>query len=50
MYSEVAWVLVFAGTQVQPQIILAPDYLPDYLFVFYEYEKMVRHTFKNNVM
>ena len=27
MYSEVAWVLVYSGTQVQPQIILDPDYL-----------------------
>ena len=33
MYSEVAWVLVSSGTQVQPQIILDPDYLPDYLSV-----------------
>ena len=29
MYAEVAWVLVSSGTQVQPQIILYPDYLPD---------------------
>ena len=27
MTSEVAWVLVSSGTQVQPQIILDPDYL-----------------------
>ena len=27
MYSEVAWVLVSSGTQVQSQIILVPDYL-----------------------
>ena len=27
MYSEVAWVLVSLGTQVQPQKILNPDYL-----------------------
>ena len=27
MYSELAWVLVYSGTQVQPQIILDPDYL-----------------------
>ena len=37
MYSEVAWVLVSSGTQVQPQIILDSDYLPDYLFVSYDY-------------
>ena len=37
MYSEVAWVLVFLGTQVHPQLILDPDYLPDYPFAFYEY-------------
>ena len=28
MDSEVAWVLVPSGTQVQPQILLDPDYLP----------------------
>ena len=38
MDSEVAWVLVPSGTQVQPQIILDPDYLPDYLSVFYDYD------------
>ena len=38
MYAEVAWVLVSLGTQVQPQIILDPDYLPDYLFVSDDYE------------
>ena len=37
MFAEVAWVLVSSGTQVQPQIILDPDYLPDYLSVFYDY-------------
>ena len=37
MYSEVAWVLVSSGTQVQPQIILDPDYLPDYFSVSYDY-------------
>ena len=30
MYGEVTWVLVSSGTQVQPQVILDPDYLPDY--------------------
>ena len=37
MNSEVAWVLVSLGTQVQPQKILDPDYLPDYLSVSYDY-------------
>ena len=39
MYAEVAWVLllVSSGTQVQPQIILNPDYLPDYLSISYDY-------------
>ena len=37
MYPEVAWVLVSSGAQVQPQIILYPDYLPDYLFVSDDY-------------
>ena len=37
MYAEVAWVLVSSGTQVQPQIILDPDYLPDYFSVSYYY-------------
>ena len=35
MYAEVAWVLVSSGTEVQPKIILDPDYFPDYLFVSY---------------
>ena len=34
--SEIAWVLVSSGTQVQPQIILEPDCLPYYLFVSYD--------------
>ena len=38
MYAEVAWVLVFSGTEVQLQIILDPDYLPDYHSVSYEYD------------
>ena len=28
---------VSSGTQVQPQVILDPDYLPDYLSVSYDY-------------
>ena len=37
MYAEIAWVLVSLGTQVQPQIIPDPDYLPDYLSLSYHY-------------
>ena len=37
MNSEVAWILVSSRTQVQQQIILDPDYLPDYLSVSYGY-------------
>ena len=37
MYAEAAWVLGSSGTQVQPQIILDPEYLPDYLSVSYDY-------------
>ena len=37
MYAEVAWVLVYSGTQVQPQIILDPDYLPESPSVSYDY-------------
>ena len=39
MYAEVAWELVSSRTQVQPQVILDPDYLPDYLFVSYDYDE-----------
>ena len=35
--SEVAWLLISLGIQVQLQIILNPDYLPDYLSVSYDY-------------
>ena len=38
MYAEVAWILVSSGTQVQPQLILDPHYLPDYISVFYDYD------------
>ena len=37
MYAEVPWVLAFSGTQVQQQVILNPDYLPDYLSISYDY-------------
>ena len=39
MYSEVDWEQVSSETQVQLQIMLNPDYLPDYLSVFYEYDE-----------
>ena len=38
MYAEVAWILVSSGTQVQPQLILDPHYLPDYISVSYGYD------------
>ena len=38
MYAEVAWVLVSSGTQVKPQVILDPNYLPDYPFLAYDYD------------
>ena len=37
MNCEVVWVLVSSGTQVQLQIIIDPDHLPDYLPVSYDY-------------
>ena len=37
MHSEVACVLVSLGTQVPPQIILGPNYLPDYNSLSYDY-------------
>ena len=37
MYAEIAWVLVFLGTKVETQVMLDPDYLPDYLSVSYHY-------------
>ena len=37
MNSEVVWVLVSSGTQVQPQIIPDPEYLPDYISVSQNY-------------
>ena len=38
MYAEVVWVVVSSGTQVQPQVKLNPDYLPDYISVSYDYD------------
>ena len=45
MYCSVAWVLSSSGTRVQPQIILDPDYIPDYLMtmVFYDHGKIYLH-------
>ena len=37
MYVKIAWVLLSLETQVQPQIMLNPGYLPDYLSVSYGY-------------
>ena len=37
MYAEVDWTLVSLGTQVQPQVIFDPDYLPDYISISYDY-------------
>ena len=35
--AELARILVSLGTKVQSQIILDPDYLPDYISVSYDY-------------
>ena len=43
MYSELAWVLVSSGAQVELQIIFEPNYLPDYLSVSHEYEKIFNY-------
>ena len=41
MYAEVAWVLISSGTQAQLQIILNPDYFPDYFSVSYDYARTI---------
>ena len=38
MYAVVAWVLVSLAVLVQPQIILDPGYLLDYISVSYDYD------------
>ena len=38
MYAEIAWVLLSSRTQIQSQMILDPDYLPDYIFVSPDYD------------
>ena len=37
MHPEVTWVLLSSRTQVHLQVILDPDYPPDYLSVSYDY-------------
>ena len=37
MYAEEAWLLVSSGIHVQPQTILDPGYVSDYLSVSYDY-------------
>ena len=37
MNPEVAWALVSSETQAQPQVMLDPDYLLDYLSISYDY-------------
>ena len=49
MYSQVAWVLISLEIQVQPQIMLSPDYLTDYFSVSYDYENIdIGRDFKNS--
>ena len=45
MYSEIGWVLVSSKTQAQPQIILDPGYLADYLSVSYDYDQFFNLIF-----
>ena len=50
MYTEVAWVLVSSRTQVQPQMIPDPNYLPDNFSVSYDYEwNKGLQPYRNNV-
>ena len=37
MHAEVAWLILSSGTQVQSQIMLDPNYLPNYPSVSYDY-------------
>ena len=48
MYAEIVWVLVSSGTQVQPQVILDSDYLPEYLSDSYDYD-FTKRTMQLNV-
>ena len=38
MYTEETWALVSSGTQVRPEVILDPEYLPDYLSISSDYD------------
>ena len=42
MYTELAWILVSSGTQVQPQIILDPSHFSDYPSVSHDYDHILR--------
>ena len=52
MYSELDSVLVSSGTQVWSQIILDPDYFPDYLSVPYDYvkKKKLKHVLQKEIL
>ena len=41
VYSEVAWVLVSSGTELQKHTILELKYFPNYLSVSYDYDYML---------
>ena len=41
MYAEIAWIVVSLGTELQSEVILDPDYLPDYLSVSYDYVQIL---------
>ena len=45
MYAEVAWVLVSSETQVQPQVILDPGYLPGcpFLMTMLKFQSYILH-------
>ena len=47
MYAKVAWVLVSSRTQVQLQIILDPDNLPDYLSISCDYDQKILFIHNN---
>ena len=47
--SEVTWALVSSGTQVQSQIIVDPDYFPDYLSASYSYAS-AKHVVEQGYM
>ena len=47
MHAQINWVLGSSGTQVQPQVILDLDDLPDYLSVSYDYGNMESYDLLN---